>query len=162
MDSVIIAVGSNKGNRQKHLREAAELLSTVSNGSVVKSSIYLTEPVGPSKRYFANAVAELSTDVSPEDLVAQFKKYEADHGRASSHSRWGPRTIDLDIIAYGDLVIESDSLIIPHVDYCKRLFVLMPLHELKPHWKDPKTNIGIQQMFKEADELQIRKTHLAW
>src|SRR5699024_1678532 len=116
------------------------------------------EPVGPSSRYFLNTIADISTNISPEELIARFKQYEATHGRVASHSRWGPRTIDLDVIAYGNLVINTDSLIIPHVEYEKRLFVLKPLLDLYPDWKDPKTGQSIQQMMEAAGNLQMKKT----
>ncbi|HLR77077.1 MAG TPA: 2-amino-4-hydroxy-6-hydroxymethyldihydropteridine diphosphokinase [Balneolaceae bacterium] len=159
---VTIALGSNKGNRHKHLKEAGRFLSKLSKEKVEKSAVYLTEPVGHSTRYFLNATADIVVDLSPEDLIIQFKQYEKEHGRVLSHSRWGPRTIDLDIISFGDLVINTDSLVIPHVEYNKRLFVLMPLLDLHPDWKDPKTNKSIQQMIEEAESLQIKKTHLDW
>lgn len=162
MESVIIAIGSNKGDRYKRIQAAGQFLAQLSKQGIAKSSIYLTEPVGPSTRYFLNAAVEISTDLAPEELIGLLKKYENEHGRHSNHSRWSARTIDLDVIAFGDLVIRMDSLIIPHADYNKRVFVLMPLRDLHPDWKDPETHIGIKQMFDEADDLQVKKTDLGW
>ncbi len=162
MEPVIIAIGSNEGNRHNYIQSAAKFLSTLSGKPPRTSSIYLTEPVGPSTRYFLNAAVEIHTRLSPEKLVSQLKGYEKEHGRSPDHPKWSARTIDLDIIAFGSLVIQEDNLIIPHPDYAQRLFVLEPLHDIHSDWKDPKTNIAIGKMLEAAPEIQFRKTNLAW
>lgn len=162
MTPVIIAVGSNVGDRHPHLQAAGRFLSSLSAGRFKPSPIYLTEPVGPATRYFLNAVAEITTDLPPEKLIARLKQYESEHGRAPDHSKWYPRTVDLDIVAFGELVINDDSLIIPHSEYTKRLFVLKPLFDIHPDWKDPRTEQNIRQLMAEAESMQVRKTDLNW
>ena len=162
MDTVVIALGSNIGNRHQHLKDAHQFLSQLSVKPTLSSPIYITEPVGPSIRYFLNAVIEIVTDLTPEKLLIKLKSFEQNHGRAADHPRWSARTIDLDIISFGHLLIQNDSLIIPHPEYGNRLFVLDPLRDIHPNWHDPKTKASISDMIKKAPALQLKKTTLSW
>lgn len=126
-----IALGSNVGDRAAHVRRAAGLLSGA--GTVTGlSSLYLTEPVGKRDQApFINAVAAVATRLPPDDLLAVCRSIEARLGRERAE-RWGPRTIDLDILLYGDLTVHTEQLTIPHPRMAERRFVLEPLAEIAP------------------------------
>lgn len=166
MAEVIIALGSNVGNRHQHLIRAKSFLESLSanDTEIEASSIYQSEAVGPSERPFLNAVIRLRIEdaFTPYDLLSRLKSFEADEGRDLNAPRWSERPIDLDIIAWDDLVLRSDNLIIPHPEYTKRLFVLLPLKDLQPEWEDIETGKSIDQLITEAPELSIRKTELTW
>ena len=162
MATVTVALGSNVGNRHQHLTDAALFLNEISIDPIIKSAIYITEPVGPSERNFYNAAVIISTNQEPAPLIKQFKDFEQAHGRSADQPKWSARTIDLDIISYDDLVIQTDNLIIPHPEYHRRLFVLAPLKDIAPDWKDPQTNTSITELIEAAPELGIQKTDLRW
>jgi 2-amino-4-hydroxy-6-hydroxymethyldihydropteridine diphosphokinase len=131
-----IGIGSNVGDREANCRKAIELLAEA--GRVISiSSLYYTEPVGYKEQEdFINAVVSLETDLSARELLDACHAIEDRLGRKRT-LRWGPRTIDLDILLYGDLVMSQHDLVIPHPLMATRKFVLAPLAEIAPEVVHP-------------------------
>lgn len=162
MEPVIIGIGSNLGNRHEMLQKAAVFLEKFSESPVLKSSIWESEPLGPSKYSFLNAGVKLHTSLKPVELLKNLKEFERSIGRDMESRRWSPRLLDLDIITYGNLVIQRETLIIPHPEYTKRLFVLLPLQQLNPDWKDPVSGTHVDTLIETAPAMEIEKTNLTW
>lgn len=162
MAQVVIALGSNLNNPHRQLQTAYSFLKELSIEQVRVSPIYLSEPVGPSEHDFLNAVAVIQTQLSPAELFKKLKEQERSQGRPSRYPKWTARTIDLDIIAYDNLVLHTDSLIIPHAEYSRRLFVLLPLRDVLPTWSDPVTAQPIEALLEKAPNIIIKKTKLPW
>jgi 2-amino-4-hydroxy-6-hydroxymethyldihydropteridine diphosphokinase len=128
-----IGLGANLGDREASIRLAASLL-----GASRLSSIRETEPWGYTDQpMFLNAVAELETDLPPRVLLDRLLEVERELGRTRYGPRYGPRTIDLDLLLYGDEVIDEPDLIVPHPRLHERLFALEPLAELNPKLSVP-------------------------
>ncbi len=131
-----IGLGSNMGDKLGTCQRAIEMLGK-SSRLIKVSSFYCTEPVGYSNQEdFVNAVAEIETQLSPAALLARCHVIEDALGR-SRLVRWGPRTLDLDILLYGDQVINDEELTIPHPLLTTRAFVLIPLTEIAPEAVHP-------------------------
>jgi 2-amino-4-hydroxy-6-hydroxymethyldihydropteridine diphosphokinase len=132
-NSAFIALGSNIENRYNYLVNAIQLLNNHPNINVVNfSSIYETDPVGyEDQNLFLNMVVKISTDFSAADLLEFCLKTELELGR-KREIKWGPRTIDLDILLYNQENIETENLIIPHPRMHERAFVMIPLLEIEP------------------------------
>jgi len=146
-----IGIGSNIGDAAAYCRKAIELLSEA--GRVVRaSSFYHTEPVGRHEQDdFINAVAAVETDRSPDDLLNVCHAIEDRLGRQRD-VRWGPRTADLDILLYGDLVIERPELTVPHPQMALRKFVLAPLVEIAPDVIHPRLCRTASQLYRELKD----------
>jgi len=125
-----VALGSNLGDRLEHLRAAAQRLDATRGIDVVRSSrVYETEPLGPPQPPYLNAVIEVATTLTPHELLEAARGVEDSLGRVRAE-RWGPRTIDLDILVYDELIVDEPDLEIPHPRMHERGFVLVPLGEL--------------------------------
>jgi dihydroneopterin aldolase/2-amino-4-hydroxy-6-hydroxymethyldihydropteridine diphosphokinase len=126
---VFVGVGSNIGDRRKHLRGAVAGLP----GVVAVSQVYETEPLGgpPGQRPYLNLVVELDTDLAPRQLLDVARGLEAQAGRRRTVP-WGPRSLDVDILLVGDAVVDEDDLVVPHPRMWQRRFVVEPLAELAP------------------------------
>jgi 2-amino-4-hydroxy-6-hydroxymethyldihydropteridine diphosphokinase len=128
-----VGLGSNLGDREASIRRAAELI-----GASRVSTILETEPWGlEDQPLFLNAVAELETDLSPRRLLDHLLDVERRLGRERVGPQWGPRTIDLDLLLYGDETVDEPGLSVPHPFLAERRFVLEPLAELAPSLKIP-------------------------
>ena len=153
-----IGLGSNVGDR---LRTAVRALSLLQKSEKVTiqnvSSLYETEAIGyEAQGDFINGVAELSTHLPPMRLLRLLQDIEKRLGRTREF-RWGPRTIDLDILLYGDLVYASDELTIPHREMQNRRFVLVPLAEIAQNYEVPGTRKRVSQLLADtADTSRVR------
>ena len=112
---------------------------------MLASRIIASAPLGPSTRRFANAVALVSTKAGPEKMLRRLKRIEAWFGRRAGR-RWGERVIDLDIIFWSEGIHVGPALAIPHVAFRSRAFVLGPLADLAPRWRDPVTGLTVRQL----------------
>ena len=132
MTVAYIGLGANLGDREGSLNAALGKLREL--GPVRASSFRETDPVGVTDQpRFVNAVAELKSELGARELLERLLEIERELGRdRSSGERWGPRTIDLDLLLYGDDVIDEPGLSVPHPRLAERRFVLEPLHELDP------------------------------
>ncbi|WP_428235968.1 2-amino-4-hydroxy-6-hydroxymethyldihydropteridine diphosphokinase [Gracilimonas sp.] len=162
MAQVVIALGSNLHHPHLQLQKAASFLESLSENGILTSVIYKSEPVGPSENDFLNGVIVIQTELPPEQLFSELKAQEKKQGRPSRYPKWTARTIDLDIIAYDNLVVETDTLIIPHQEYTRRLFVLLPLKDIFPDWKDPVSAQHVDTLIEQAPDLEIVRTTLNW
>jgi 2-amino-4-hydroxy-6-hydroxymethyldihydropteridine diphosphokinase len=127
-----LALGSNLGDRLATLQRALDLLGDATGIRVVRSSrVFETAPVGPEQPDFLNAVVEVETSLDPPALLAAALGVERELGRERAE-RWGPRTIDVDVLTYDEVDVDEPDLRIPHPRMHERAFVLVPLGELDP------------------------------
>ena len=151
--AVYLGLGSTLGNRQKNLDMALDLLSQRLRVKKV-SSVYDTEPVdNPDQPRFLNMVCQVYTNLAPTELLALAKAVESKMGRIP-RGRNAPRPIDIDILLYGDQVIETPELVIPHPRLTERAFVLIPLAEIAPDTLCPTSGKTVNQMFEELGAVQ--------
>lgn len=148
MTDVYLGLGSNVGDRQAQLNEAIRLLDEKKGIEVVKvSSFYETAPVGyVDQPDFLNLCIAIKTDLSPQAVLENALEIEQALHRVRKE-RWGPRTLDIDILMYGDEVIETPDLVIPHPRMTERAFVLIPLQEIAADKIEPRT----QKMIKDIE-----------
>jgi len=126
-----IGLGSNLGDRLGYLQAAVAALSAQGLEPAGISSVYESDALGPPQADYLNAVVSVPTSLSSRELLEVLKAIEAELGR-QHRQRWEPREIDLDLLLYGDEMLEEDGLTVPHPEMTKRSFVLMPLLEIAP------------------------------
>lgn len=133
-----VGLGSNLNDPAGQLHAAFAELDRIEGTRVIaRSAIYRSPPMGPSDQpHYLNAVVELETALAPEPLLDELQRIERAHGRVRER-HWGPRTLDLDILLYGDRTIASDRLKVPHPGLATRAFVLVPLREIAPELSVP-------------------------
>ncbi len=134
-----VGLGSNLDSPERQIRTAlVELAKAPGVIGVRGSSLYANPPMGPADQPdYVNAVAEVITALEPLALLDLLQSIEAIHGRVRKLERWGPRTLDLDLLVYADQRIDCDRLSVPHPGIAERSFVLLPLYELAPELKIP-------------------------
>lgn len=146
---VFIGIGSNLGDRKAHYYEALKRVASLPKTRIVKeSSLYESEPLGEAKNWYVNGVIEIETEFTPEQLLRRLKAIERAMGREKKAraKRWTSRTIDLDILFFGNQVVDTRSLKIPHPELHNRRFVLLPLSELAPNFTHPRFGVTISKL----------------
>ena len=157
---VYLGLGSNQGDRRGNLAEALRRLPPLVQIEAV-SSLYETQPVGPQDQpLFYNAACRGVTGLPPLELLRHVKQIERDLGRrpdSGPSERWGPRPIDIDVLLYGDSVIEEADLRVPHAELANRAFVLVPLAELAAGVRHPELGRTISELADATDRSGVEK-----
>ncbi len=163
MKRVYLSLGSNLGNAVVNIRRALRMLAAKGIRAHRVSSLYKTEPVDyKAQPWFVNCVAEVSTDLAPLQLLKTLQSVERALGRRRRIPR-GPRLIDIDILVYDNTVVRSRGLTIPHERLAERRFVLVPLREIAPTLRHPKTRRAVSQMLRQTPDkskvIRINRQH---
>jgi len=144
-----IALGGNLGDSAQIITNAITVMDTVPGTQVVaRSHFYKTAPVGPPQPDYVNACITVKTTLSPRDLLKQLLLVENQFGRVRKE-RWGARSLDLDLLLYGDRIIEVPKLSVPHPRLHERPFVLTPLMDIAAQWQHPLLHKSVEQLFSE-------------
>ena len=158
MVQAYLGLGSNIGDRKQQLLKAIDLIGNIKGIKVTKqSSIYETAPIGYTDQpNFLNLCLEIESELSPQQLLKHCLDIEQQLHRVRE-IRWGPRTLDIDILLYSDNIIETDNLSIPHPRMQERAFVLIPLNDIASDKKDPRLNQKIHDLVFPDDTVKKYK-----
>ncbi|MCH8317163.1 MAG: 2-amino-4-hydroxy-6-hydroxymethyldihydropteridine diphosphokinase [Bacteroidetes bacterium] len=152
MPELYLLSGSNLGDREKNLKNALSLINNSIGKIVVRSKIYETEPWGVSGQpLFLNQVIKALTNFSPDEVLQKIKKIEGALGR-KRREKWAARIIDIDILYYDDLVINTRDLKIPHPEIIYRRFTLAPLTEIAPDFIHPVANVINRVLYEKCED----------
>ncbi|WP_444903053.1 2-amino-4-hydroxy-6-hydroxymethyldihydropteridine diphosphokinase [Microbulbifer sp. CnH-101-E] len=157
MERVFIGLGSNLSEPQKQLRSALAAMEEIPDCRLLRcSSFYHSAPIGPGEQPdYVNAVAELECALTPIELLDQLQTIEQAHGRERS-VRWGARTLDLDVLLFGEQQLDETRLQVPHPRMAERNFVLQPLAELDPQLQLPSGEL-LQQLLQDCPQNRLEK-----
>ncbi|HEY7338557.1 MAG TPA: 2-amino-4-hydroxy-6-hydroxymethyldihydropteridine diphosphokinase [Bryobacteraceae bacterium] len=157
MKIVYLSLGSNVGDRDAHLARTLDRLGSEDMRVVRASSVYETEPRDvPDQPWFLNQIVEVETSLFPKQLLARLQKIEIGMGRVRVQEK-GPRTIDIDILLYGNAIVSTPGLEIPHPRLPDRRFVLEPLAELAPEFRHPRTRQTVREMLAAVRHQKVHR-----
>jgi 2-amino-4-hydroxy-6-hydroxymethyldihydropteridine diphosphokinase len=159
-----LGIGSNLGDPVQNCREALREISSLKNTRVLRrSSLYRTQPVGnASQEWFVNGVLEVRTAFTASHLLKALQWVEQALGRVRTE-KWGPRTIDIDILLFGQEIVETGDLVIPHPEMHKRRFVLVPINEIAPYVIHPRYGVSMKGLLDRlADDLAVERIEADW
>jgi 2-amino-4-hydroxy-6-hydroxymethyldihydropteridine diphosphokinase len=154
LPAVYLALGANLGDRERNLAVALRRLRPLVRIEAV-SSLYETDPVPEGQPPFLNAACRAVTGLQPRALLRHLREVEREIGRRAGE-RWGPRPIDIDLLLYGDTVVDEDGLHVPHPELAKRAFVLIPLAEIVAAARHPTLGRAIGALAQEIDASGVR------
>jgi 2-amino-4-hydroxy-6-hydroxymethyldihydropteridine diphosphokinase len=154
-----VGLGSNLQQPRLQVSEAlAELALLPETHLTARSSLYRTQPLGPAGQPdYINAVAAITTGLSAQTLLEALQALENRHGRVRTDVRWGPRTLDLDLLLYGDAVIDTPGLQVPHPRMAERAFMLVPLAEIAPDDLQIPGSGGLHELILQVSEADVER-----
>ncbi len=151
--SYALALGSNR--RSRHGSPAETVRAAIAAlGARRASAIHLTPALGPAGRSFANAAAIVESDLDPGEMLAHVKAIEREFGRRAGR-RWGPRVLDIDLLLWSGGAWAGDGLVVPHPEMRRRAFVLAPLAEIAPDWRDPISGTTVRQLLHRLGRARV-------
>jgi 2-amino-4-hydroxy-6-hydroxymethyldihydropteridine diphosphokinase len=151
MTKCAIALGSNLGDSLNTLESSLNILNQTPGINLIKaSSWYQTKPIGPPQPDYVNSCALLEVQQKPEELLILLQAIELQFGRKRTE-HWGPRTLDLDLLLYDQLILNTNNLQIPHPRMRERAFVLVPLAEIASDWIEPVSGVAIAELVQKID-----------
>jgi 2-amino-4-hydroxy-6-hydroxymethyldihydropteridine diphosphokinase len=155
-----LAFGANLGDRERNIATALCAIEAFATVEAV-SSLYETDPVPPGQPPYLNAACRITTELPPAELLTRIKNVERAIGRRGGE-RWGPRPIDIDLLLYGEEVIDEAGLRVPHEGLAERAFVLAPLAEIAGDVTPPATAKKVRQLADETDRSGVRVYRESW
>lgn len=156
---VIVGLGANQGNPVEQIKKATSHLQAFANKPVKLSPFWRSEAYGMNdgSSDFVNAVAVFETNLEPMTLLTKMQAIEVELGRPAAHAKNVARTIDLDLLIYGDVTMNSERLTLPHPRIAERLFVLLPLRDLLPDYRHGSEGIEIEELVRQAPAIEISR-----
>lgn len=152
-ETAFIGLGANLGDKNAHLRAALAAMDSWAHTAITgRSALYRTAPVGYADQdWFLNMAVRVRTQLAPTELLAALQAVEHSEGRDRSGPRFGPRPLDLDILLFGDQILQTDHLVVPHPRMDKRRFVLQPLCDIDPTVCHPVLRVSVQALLGRLD-----------